>query len=142
MTTSPDDIFRLLQFTMAQEKNDDIFHLVEVAVWKECKNADVPSKIDYLPATYEADGFIHATGEANMLLNVANMFFKSAEGDFTVLRIRPALLKSPVKWEVVDPKDETVKYPHIYGPMNIDSVVQEYAVKRGDDGEFLKVVGL
>jgi uncharacterized protein (DUF952 family) len=140
MTTSPDDIFRLLQFTMAQEKNDDIFHLVEVAVWKECKNAE--PKIDYLPATYEQDGFIHATGEANMLLNVANMFFKSAEGDFTVLRIRPSLLKSPVKYEVVDPKDETVKYPHIYGPMNIDSVVQEYLVQRGDDGTFLKVVGL
>lgn len=139
-TTSADDIFRLLQFTMAQEKNDDIFHLVESAVWKECKNAEPP--IDYLPPTYDQDGFIHATGEANMLLTVANLYFKSAEGDFVVLRIRPSLLKSPVKYEVVDPKDETVKFPHIYGPMNVDSVVQEYVVKRGDDGSFLTVVGL
>jgi uncharacterized protein (DUF952 family) len=135
-----DDIFRLLQFTMAKEKSDDIFHLVEVAVWKECKTA----KIDYIPSTYDQDGFTHCTGEANFLLTVANLYFKSAEGDFVVLRIRPSLLKStsPVKYEAPDPKDETVKFPHIYGPMNVDSVVQEYVVKRGDDGSFLKIVGL
>jgi uncharacterized protein (DUF952 family) len=137
--TTPDHIFKLLQFTMAQQNSEaDIFHLVEVPVWTESKNA----KADYIPATYDQDGFIHATGEANMLLTVANLYFKSAEGDFVVLRIRPSLLKSPVKYDSVDPNDETIKFPHIYGPMNLDSVVQEYVVKRGDDGSFLKVVGL
>jgi uncharacterized protein (DUF952 family) len=145
METSPDDIFRILQSKMVKESSDDIFHLLTSADWSVCK----ASKADYLPPTYEQDGFIHATKEANLLLTIANLYYTAAEGDFVVIRIRPSLLKSPIKYEAPaavgdqeTQQDAAMKFPHIYGPMNIDSVVQEYAVERQSDGTFKKIIGL
>eukprot|EP00545_Synedropsis_sp_CCMP1620_P014756 CAMPEP_0119013982 /NCGR_PEP_ID=MMETSP1176-20130426/9292_1 /TAXON_ID=265551 /ORGANISM="Synedropsis recta cf, Strain CCMP1620" /LENGTH=131 /DNA_ID=CAMNT_0006967115 /DNA_START=66 /DNA_END=461 /DNA_ORIENTATION=+ len=130
---------------MTSSQDDDIFHLVQADVWGECKS----KKVDYVPATYEQDGFIHATREASFLLKVANLYFKESVGDFLLLRIRPSLLKdAPVKYEappdaVGDPDSaEAVTFPHIYGTVNTDSVMEEYAVNRSEDGSFTGVVGL
>jgi uncharacterized protein (DUF952 family) len=146
-TIPADDIFRMLQFTMEKEKSkEDIYHLVEVALWKECSEAQ-----DYVPPTFTQDGFIHAAAEANVLLDIANLYYQSVEGDFLVIRIRPSLLKatSTLKFEAPAPvgdqetkQDEALKYPHIYGPLNVTAVVKEYEVKRNDDGSFVSVVGL
>lgn len=46
-----------------------IYHLVEEAKWKEV------GAEGYLPPTYAADGFIHATAEAGLLIPVANLFY-------------------------------------------------------------------
>lgn len=133
---------------MASSQDDDIFHLVQTVVWNECKS----KKTDYAPPTYEQDGFIHATKEASFLLRVANSYFKETVGDFLLLRIRPSLLKdAPVKYESPTPPsgddsaggDEGgVMFPHIYGTLNTDSVVEEYVVTRSEDGSFTGVVGL
>jgi uncharacterized protein (DUF952 family) len=130
---------------MTSPQDDDIFHLVQVDVWNECK----ASKADYAPPTYEQDGFIHATNEASFLLRVANQYFKETPGDFLLLRIRPSLLKdAPVKYESPTEAvgegtaEDAVTFPHIYGTVNTDSVVEEYAVTRTEDGSFSGVVGL
>lgn len=46
-----------------------IYHLVQEDKWKEAGGEG------YLPPTYAADGFIHATKEAQLLLPVANHFY-------------------------------------------------------------------
>ncbi|CAB1108646.1 unnamed protein product [Ectocarpus sp. CCAP 1310/34] len=46
-----------------------IYHLVQRARWQDAGGDG------YLPPTYEADGFIHATKEAGLLLPVANHFY-------------------------------------------------------------------
>lgn len=48
---------------------DYIYHLVQEAKWKEASGEG------YLPPTYAADGFIHATKEGHLLLPVANHFY-------------------------------------------------------------------
>lgn len=51
-----------------------IYHLVQEAKWKEAGGEG------YLPPTYAADGFIHATKEGNLLLPVANHFYTGTAG--------------------------------------------------------------
>lgn len=50
-----------------------IYHLVQGARWKDAGGDG------YLPPTYEADGFIHATKEAGLLLPVANHFYTGVD---------------------------------------------------------------
>eukprot|EP00903_Cladosiphon_okamuranus_P006599 g6446.t1 len=74
-----------------------IYHLVQEAKWKATGGEG------YLPPTYEADGFIHATREAQLLLPVANHFYADVPGDFICLRIDTNILKSEVKFEAAAP---------------------------------------
>lgn len=46
-----------------------VYHLVEEDRWREGRGEG------YLPRTFDADGFIHATKEAHLLLPVANHFY-------------------------------------------------------------------
>ncbi|CBJ31421.1 conserved unknown protein [Ectocarpus siliculosus] len=70
-----------------------IYHLVQGARWKDAGGDG------YLPPTYEADGFIHATKEAGLLLPVANHFYTDVPGSFICLRIDTTVLKSEVRFE-------------------------------------------
>ena len=38
----------------------------------------------YYPPTYAVDGFIHATGDPRLLIEVANHFYKESEGFITL----------------------------------------------------------
>jgi len=49
-----------------------------------------------LPPTPIQDGFIHLTKEADLLLGVANHFYKQVPGDFLVLAIDSKQLSSKV----------------------------------------------
>ncbi|CAN0552525.1 unnamed protein product [Ectocarpus sp. 12 AP-2014] len=70
-----------------------IYHLVQGSRWKDAGGDG------YLPPTYEADGFIHATKEAGLLLPVANHFYTDVPGSFICLRIDTTALKSEVRFE-------------------------------------------
>ena len=55
-----------------------IFHVVQLSVWKKAQ-AD---GVDYFPPTYEQDGFIHATHDGNLLIDVLNHFYKEVRVPF------------------------------------------------------------
>ncbi|CAM9889344.1 unnamed protein product [Pylaiella littoralis] len=135
-----------------------IYHLVQEAKWKEAGGEA------YLPPTYAADGFIHATKEAQLLLPVANHFYTDVPGIFICLCIDTAKLKSEVKFEAAAPVGDKPAhskaeaedrpagpdgkqprqplFPHIYGPIDSAAVVAELAVKRTDAGAFLSIEDL
>lgn len=56
--------------------SDHLYHLVPQSKWQECKKAGK----QYLPPTYAQDGFIHLTKEPELLLPVANHFYKGEQG--------------------------------------------------------------
>lgn len=115
-----------------------IYHLAPAARWRGW-----PDEQPYLPAEFDADGFIHCTAGADLMLRVANRFYREAPGDFVVLEIDPAKLTSPLRWE--DPSDPlpsgepalAPEFPHIYGPIDRAAVVAVHAVRREPDGLFL-----
>ncbi|HEY3230534.1 MAG TPA: DUF952 domain-containing protein [Roseiflexaceae bacterium] len=110
---------------------DPIYHLAPAARWR-----DWPAGTPYLPAEYDADGFVHCTAGDELMLTVANHVYRDTPGDFVLLVIDPARLTSPVKWE--RPGDDLAPlFPHIYGPIDRTAVVEVHQVRRGADGEFL-----
>lgn len=50
-----------------------------------------------MPPSPQQDGFIHLTKEAELLLGVANHFYKQVPGEFLVLAIDSSKLSSKVR---------------------------------------------
>lgn len=94
------------------------------------------------------EGFTHASGDTKMLLPIANAFYTKTPGDFVLLTIETARLKSKVKLERADAplpgsgSDEPPRCPHIFGPLELDSVTKVSAVHRAADGTFLGMDGI
>ncbi|MEA2527586.1 MAG: hypothetical protein QOF73_4813 [Thermomicrobiales bacterium] len=105
------------------------YHLVPREVWQAQATAT-----EYLPEAYEADGFIHCTdGEAEVIA-VGNRYYRGDARDYVVLAIARDRVTSPVKYE-----DAARDYPHIYGPLNVDVVVEVRPVRRDADGTFVAI---
>lgn len=131
-----------------------LYHLVPASAWTECKACSSP----YFPPTYRHDGFIHLTKEAELLLPVANHFYKNDPGTYLVLKLDSTKLKAEVKFEPAAPvgdkqttnfadktegdKTEEQLFPHLYGTIDFDAVESELAVHRATDGAFLSIEGL
>ena len=75
-----------------------ILHLVTRKEWEAA-----PLNKPFLPAAYAKDGFIHATKGDDVLLKVANLFYKNIPGEFLALEIDEAKVKAEVKWEAPAP---------------------------------------
>lgn len=89
---------------------------------------------DYLPPAFEQEGFIHCTDGAQNLATVGDYIYKEDPRDFWVLYIDKARVRSPIKYD-----DPDQIYPHIYGPLNRDAIVDKRRAVRGPDGTFLPV---
>jgi uncharacterized protein (DUF952 family) len=105
------------------------FHLVPEDVWRARS-----TRTEYLPEAYEADGFIHCTDGEDEVISVGNRYYTSDARPYVVLTISRERLTSPVKYE-----DPAGIFPHIYGPLNLDAVVEERPVLRDADGTFLAI---
>jgi uncharacterized protein (DUF952 family) len=116
-----------------------ILHLVSQADWRAA-----PADRPYLPKDFARDGFIHCTQGDELMLQVANRFYKDTPGDFLVLEIDETKVKAEVKWEAPVDSSATIPqsmsaptlFPHIYGPLNRDAIVGIHHVMRAADGAF------
>jgi uncharacterized protein (DUF952 family) len=108
-----------------------IYHLAPAERWRSW-----PAAQPYLPAEYEADGFVHCTAGDELMLAVANRFYHATPGDFVLLVINPARLTAALKWE---PSADGLAplFPHIYGPIDRAAVLEVRAVRRATDGRFV-----
>ena len=77
---------------------------------------------------------MHCTDGAQNLVEVGNRYYRNDLGQFLVLYVEKARVKSPIKYE--DPEEI---YPHIYGPLNRDAIVDVRPAPRNPDGSFLPV---
>lgn len=103
------------------------YHLAPVEVWDRQKLTG-----SYIPEAFDQDGFIHATNGLDRLQWVANEFYTTDTRPHTVLVLDVAKLSSPMRYD-----DEQEHFLHIYGPLNVDAVIGELSVERGEAGEFV-----
>jgi len=121
---------------------------------------DSKAQHEYTPPTYTQDGFTHLTADPNLLLKVANHFYKDTQGDWLLIILDPGKLASKVVFEPAAPvgqksqsgldasgegkrEDSGPLFPHLYGPINHEAVVSELPVQRApEDGTFLSIPGL
>lgn len=98
----------------------EILHITTPESWKNAV-ADGEYRADSLATA----GFIHFS-TARQLPLVAERFFKGQNG-LVVLRIVTEKLKPLLKWEI--PSDSEERFPHLYGPLNLDAVVDVVALE-------------
>ena len=121
--------------------SNTILHLVPAAYFQSR-----PASQPYLPESFAADGFIHCTREPEVMLDIANRFYKDLPGDILVLVIDVDRVTPKIKWEppadpdgpLTQPEDERL-FPHIYGPLNREAIVAIRLANRSPDGTFLSV---
>ncbi len=119
---------------------NNILHLVPADYFH-----GLPVSEPYLPKDFAAEGFIHCTKEPELLLKIANGFYKNLPGELLVLVIDADKVAAEVKWEApAHPDGSTASageplFPHIYGSLNRDAIVEFHPATRADDGTFLSV---
>lgn len=91
-----------------------IYHITSEQAWHEAK-----AKGFYEAASLAKEGFIHNSSKLQ-LPGVQQRYYKDATG-MIVLHIDEAKLTSPLKYELAPSINEI--FPHVYGPINIDAVV-------------------
>jgi len=117
-------------------ETDVLVHLTAPAAWRVALSAGslaTPSLV--------ADGFIHLTTPDQVPIP-ANALF-AGRGDVLLLVIDPARLRSEVRWELGAPGDpETVRFPHLYGPLPVAAVTSVHPYRPGPSGFYESPAGL
>jgi len=106
--------------------SDVTFHLVAAEYFRGCDRT-----ADYIPEAYAADGFIHCTDGADNVAAVANRYYRDDRRMYVVLVIDTRNVAASIRYE-----DEARIYPHIYGPLNRDAIVEVAPILREQDGTF------
>jgi uncharacterized protein (DUF952 family) len=95
-------------------ESEFIYHVTTNKAWEEAQ-----SKQSYVPQDFDKDGFIHCSIE-RQIEGVLERFYKGHKG-LVKLKIEKAKVQRPVLFELAEDLNEL--FPHIYGPLNLDSVV-------------------
>lgn len=112
-----------------------IYHITSRAAWSEAQKRG-----EYRADSLETEGFIHCSTESQVV-PVAEKYYKGQDG-LCLLVIEPALLSSDLRWEPPSggapppgvPEGDL--FPHIYGPINLDAVVQVFDLQANPDGKY------
>jgi uncharacterized protein (DUF952 family) len=112
---------------------EPFYHIIDRDAWRRAEAAG-----SYHPASLDAEGFIHCSYPAQVLMP-ANALYRG-QANLALLRIDPARLTAPVQHDPVevtrDGAPATEDFPHIYGPLNADAVVAVIAFPPNADGTF------
>lgn len=115
-----------------------IYHLLSRAAWQEARQTGF-----YRPPSLQKEGFIHFS-QKEQILSVANAFYH-AQTDLLLLTVQTESLQAGLRFEApIHPSgaasapvpDQKTLFPHLYGPLNLDSVLQALPFPPNPDGTF------
>jgi len=117
-----------------------IFHITSRVEWQAAQ-----TRGDYRAPSLETEGFIHMS-TSKQVLHVANAFYRGQSG-LVLLVVDETLVSSQVKWEApAGPPAPGIsqddKFPHVYGPLNLDAVVDVLDFNPDTNGNFQLPVSL
>jgi uncharacterized protein (DUF952 family) len=116
-----------------------ILHIIPHAVWEQAQATGT-----YRGDTLDAEGFIHFSTPAQVVM-VANARFRGHPG-LLLLVVDPARLTAELRYEApfeaTNPTEAAQVFPHLYGPLNLDAVVNVAPFEPGEDGLFTLPDGL
>jgi glutathione S-transferase len=108
-----------------------IYHIAGARDWARAQ-ADGLYTVSTRGRTLAEEGFIHCSAAAQVA-PVANMFYHGLP-DLLVLVIDTARVQPEIRFEQAPGTGEL--YPHIYGPLSTDAVVDTRPLQPGSDGQF------
>lgn len=107
---------------------DLIVHIARIPEWREAQRVGA-----YEPPSLDESGFIHFSRPDQVHLP-ANALF-SGEPDLVLLWVDASRLRAELRLEPPEP-GASHRFPHLYGPLNLDAVVAETRLAPWDEGEF------
>src|SRR5512138_2205244 len=112
----------------------NVLHITTRKAWIDATRVG-----QYSPPGLAEEGFIHGS-TSRQVLPVASKYYKGQRG-LVLLEIDPKRVTSELKWEPPTggplagvPEEDA--FPHIYGPINLDAVVQVLDFEPDPNGEF------
>ena len=100
-----------------------ILHLMPRPAWEQWRDAGT-----YEPPSLASEGFVHCTGNDDLMLAVANRFYSGEPGEVVVVTLDEGRLTREVRWEApahpdgTAPTDNEPLFPHVYGPLDREAV--------------------
>ncbi|MEM9419723.1 MAG: DUF952 domain-containing protein [Planctomycetota bacterium] len=104
-----------------------ILHITQEQAW-----SDAQAEGRYEAPSLHSQGFIHCSTN-EQVLDVANVLFKD-QTDLVLLCINRDKIVPEVRYENCEDGDRL--FPHIYGPLNLDAVLDIVPFTADDDGSF------
>lgn len=103
-----------------------IFHITSRSYWQQAQQAGA-----YWTDSLNTEGFIHCSTAAQVVW-VANSFYRGQE-DLVLLCIDPERVQAELRYDLIE---TGAHFPHLYGALNLDAVVQVVAFEPNADGSF------
>ena len=111
--------------------------LVHICAADEWKSAQADGELR--PDSLASNGFVHLSTPEQVHLPANRLY--TGRTDLLLLRIDPARLSSPVRWEpgvATDPA--AMEFPHLYGPLPVAAVISVTSFRPDVNGRFAPVV--
>ncbi len=107
-----------------------IVHLCPRVTWDMAQG-----KGEYQSPSLEMEGFIHCSAP-EQVLQIANAFYRGKRG-LALLWINTQQVQPEIRWETADVPGEV--FPHIYGSLNLDAVIDVWDFTPNPDGSFYMI---
>jgi uncharacterized protein (DUF952 family) len=104
-----------------------ILHATSRAAWEQGRAAGT-----YTAPSLADEGFIHCSTPGQMT-RVAD-FILRGQSDLVLLCIDEVRVSANVRYEGY--RDDGPRFPHVYGPVNLDAIVEVVDFPPGSDGTF------
>lgn len=104
-----------------------IFHITRREDWESAKRQG-----NYQTSSLASEGFIHCS-QGDQVIRTANRLFSGHTG-LVLLEIDPRNVSAEIRYENCEGGAEL--FPHIYGTLDLRSVVRVMPFEPGEDGSF------
>lgn len=104
-----------------------LYHIIPLPEWKTAV-----AQNHYEPASIKAEGFIHCSTKEQLLFPANSMF--KGQTNLILLEIEVAKVTHSIVYE--DCYEAGITFPHIYGALNLDSVMRTIPFPCQADGSF------
>ncbi|MGV0792361.1 DUF952 domain-containing protein [Mycolicibacterium sp. XJ1819] len=112
-----------------------LVHLCSAAEWRSARACG-----EHRPPSLSAQGFVHLSTPEQVHLPANRLY--AGRTDLVLLRIDPARLSSPVRWEPGVPADPVgMEFPHLYGPLPTAAVISVTEFRPDAEGRFAPLGG-
>ena len=105
-----------------------IYHITNKEHWNKALAENI-----YKPDSLNTEGFIHCS-PGEKISDSLDRFFKG-KIDLILINIDESKVHNEIIWE--DLYGHNLKFPHIYGELNIDAVIKVTEIKTDTDGRFI-----
>lgn len=107
-----------------------LVHICTLDEWLEARR--IGSRA---PESLETEGFVHLSTPEQVHVPANRLF--AGRTDLVLLRLDPARLAAPLRWEPGVPSDpDSMLFPHLYGPLPAGAVTAVVDYRPGVDGRF------